>query len=570
MSNDIPEWITNLALDIYRLIQKYDALAPFQEKVREWAIGHEAEVNRHLEWRRQRNLHFEQTVNSDPRLQDEKSGPPDEGWEWEIQPLNISPQIDPDTKLPIKIVRAWVPPELSGDSQSDIKHILPLSREQQLSLTEKYTLLAAIYDFGRKGTDQIPPWDWTDLNTDVSSDELADVKKCLFFESLCGTASSLRQGDEGWLRAFLDDVENDLRKNVETDPDTKSEREGTIERHKPWYKKIWVLILGVAVLLGAILALIQIYESETCKNIINSLKRKPSAWTLNHISNGTIEPVSLTNTDMAKRIVLEYFQLNDDSISKFNAVWCDLASNGKSSEFYATYYHNQFTKYLTVFTTRGNVPENLFHRTSKGGYSLRGEHALINDVTYFLCATRVGSGGYLDLYVFQYDGINKLERVHTEASLFQGNLWVINNQIFLAGGNHRYELSYISDGFTLLDYDKRVQYLEDSASHVLAYHIDGIDFKITYDGKPIQFTLMGDYYTNNEPITLAMGEQIIEDDNIIGVEPQQIRLLSKRGEFEYRPGFFFSLIPTSVGLKELNISFNYETWYHIKVLVENN
>lgn len=276
MNNHIPEWITILALDIYRLIQKYDALASFQEKVREWAIGHEAKVNRHLEWRRQRNLHFEQAVNSDPRLQDEKSGPPNEGWEWENYPLNISPQIDPDTKRSIKIVKAWVPPELLRDSEPDIKHILPLSREQQLSLTEKYTLLAAIYDFGRKGTDEIPPWEWPDLNTDVSSDELADAKKCLSFESLCDAASSLRQDNEGWLRAFLDDVENDLRKNVETEPDTKSEREVTIERHKPSYKKIRVVTVGIIALLGGILALIQICESETGKNIINSLKRKPS------------------------------------------------------------------------------------------------------------------------------------------------------------------------------------------------------------------------------------------------------------------------------------------------------
>lgn len=213
MNNDIPEWITILALDIYRLIQKYDALAYFQEKVREWVLGHEAEVNRYIEWRRQRNLYFEQAVNSDPRLQDEKSGPPDEGWKWEIHPLNISPQIDPDTKRSIKIVKVWVPPELLEASEPDIKHILPLSREQQLSLTEKYTLLAAIYDFGRKGTDQIPPWVWPDLNTDVSSDELADAKKCLSFESLCGDVSRLEPGEEGWLKAMLDDVKNDLRKN---------------------------------------------------------------------------------------------------------------------------------------------------------------------------------------------------------------------------------------------------------------------------------------------------------------------------------------------------------------------
>jgi len=318
----------------------------------------------------------------------------------------------------------------------------------------------------------------------------------------------------------------------------------------------WGWIKKVGLILGIIVSLIVIVG--TCNKYIR--KDEPA-----------MEQVSFTyNTDMAKEIVKEHFQLNDDSISEFNAVWCDLISNGKSREFYATYYHNQFTKYLTVFTTRGNVSENLFHQNSKGGYDLQGAHVLINDITYFLCATRVGSGGFLNLYVFQYDGINKLERIHTEASLFQGHLWVMNNRIFLDGGNHRYELTYTSDGFNLIDYDKRVQYLEHSASHVLAYHIDGNDFKITYDGEPIQFTMIEDRYVNNEPITLSIDEQIIEDDNIIGVEPQGIRLLLRRGEFDYKQGFFCSLIPTGVGLKELSISFNYETWYHIKVLVETN
>ena len=35
MSDKIPEWITNLALDVYSLIQKHDAMPHFQEMVRE-------------------------------------------------------------------------------------------------------------------------------------------------------------------------------------------------------------------------------------------------------------------------------------------------------------------------------------------------------------------------------------------------------------------------------------------------------------------------------------------------------------------------------------------------------
>ncbi|MHC4791275.1 MAG: hypothetical protein ACYS8Y_07540, partial [Planctomycetota bacterium] len=64
--------------------------------------------------------------------------------------------------------------------------------------------------------------------------------------------------------------------NAETEPDTKSEREGTFEGRKPWRKKTWIIIVGFVTILTGLAALVYIFESETVKHFINSFKRKPS------------------------------------------------------------------------------------------------------------------------------------------------------------------------------------------------------------------------------------------------------------------------------------------------------
>ena len=105
--------------------------------------------------------------------------------------------------------------------------------------------------------------------------------------------------------------------------------------------------------------------------------------------------------------------------------------------------------------------------------------------------------------------------------------------------------------------------------HVLAYHIDENDLRITYDNKPIQFALCGKEYVNEDPIVLASDEQIIVDDNLVGQEIQIIRLLTNHSDFDFKPGFFYSLAPTGEGIKELGINYNYGRWYKIKVLVKD-
>jgi hypothetical protein len=210
MSENIPEWITKLALDIYKVLQQYKAMPRFHEMINKWAKNQEAEIDKLRTWNEKRRLHFEQTVTCNPCLQDEKTGPPEQGWQFENHIQHIMKNTESGIQRSYNIIKGWVPLELSNSKRPKITQLFPLRREYKLTLIEKYTILAAIYDYGRKGTEEVPPWKWPDFNLDVSSEALSDAKKCLFFECLCHSISELNPNVEGWLRAILDDVRKDV------------------------------------------------------------------------------------------------------------------------------------------------------------------------------------------------------------------------------------------------------------------------------------------------------------------------------------------------------------------------
>jgi len=208
MSDKIPEWITNLALDVHSLIQKHDAMPRFQEMVREWSEAHQREINKQREWKEERRQHFEENVNADPRLKDKKSGPPKDDWLWETHVFHPYQETESGLQRTDKMISAWVPPQLSISAEPEITHLLPLTREHELALAEKYTILTAIYDYGRKGTGKLPPWEWPkDWST---PDAMSSVKKCIFFENLCTSAAELPESDAGWIRTILHDVKSDV------------------------------------------------------------------------------------------------------------------------------------------------------------------------------------------------------------------------------------------------------------------------------------------------------------------------------------------------------------------------
>ncbi len=202
MDRNIPNWITNLALDIFKNIRQYEAMPRFQEMVNKWAEDHEAEIANEITWNKQRASHFEKNVATNDRLQNEQAGPPEDGWQFQnyVQHTGNSHNM----------IQGWVPPILSTSAEPEITHLLPLTRDHELTLHEKYTILSAVYDYGRKGTEGIPPWQWPSPDEWDKPGALSNAKRGIFFEILCDAVSDLGPDDEGWLRVILEDVKKDV------------------------------------------------------------------------------------------------------------------------------------------------------------------------------------------------------------------------------------------------------------------------------------------------------------------------------------------------------------------------
>lgn len=239
MNKDIPDWINTLALGIYQVIQKYDAMPRFQEMVNDWAEDHGAEVSDFLTWKKQRALHFENNVTTDVRLQDRQAGPPEDGWQFQGDVRLIEKQTESGLQSSPKLIQGWVPPELA--TRPEITRILPLSRDHVLSLVEKYAILATIYDYGRKGTAELPPWEWPDLGERQTPQGMANAMKCMGFEALCRYVEDFAPEEEGWLRAMLGEVEKDVAKWAGGQPsDLKDSVAGTVAETRTDRKIRWI------------------------------------------------------------------------------------------------------------------------------------------------------------------------------------------------------------------------------------------------------------------------------------------------------------------------------------------
>jgi hypothetical protein len=209
MRENVPKWMTDLALDIYKVVQKRGAMDRFREMVDKWASEHEADINNHLRWQERKREYFQQLSSGDPRLLDEDAGPPEQGWVYEIYVLHSVADPPAGSEIRSTTINGWVPPQLSVAAEPEIHHPLPLSADHQLSLEEKYLILAAVYDVGRKGTEQIPRWEWPrDWGEEGA---VSNAKKAIFLVSLRRDVLDMSVDDEGWLRTWLDCVKNDIQ-----------------------------------------------------------------------------------------------------------------------------------------------------------------------------------------------------------------------------------------------------------------------------------------------------------------------------------------------------------------------
>jgi hypothetical protein len=215
MSKDIPEWLTNLALDIYKFIQAHNVMPHFQKMVDKWAEQQKEESDRIKQWKDKRRRYFEEIVVSDDRLRNKSAGPPEENWQWESYIIHKYEKTESGLRHITQDVSAWVSMELSIAAEPEVRHILPLSNKYELSLAEKYAILAAIYERGRRGTEKIPLWDWPGPNHWSAPNALLNAKKCIFFEILSQSVLDISKDKEVWLRTFIDDIKKDISTRIE-------------------------------------------------------------------------------------------------------------------------------------------------------------------------------------------------------------------------------------------------------------------------------------------------------------------------------------------------------------------
>jgi hypothetical protein len=300
--------------------------------------------------------------------------------------------------------------------------------------------------------------------------------------------------------------------------------------------------------------------------------RKP-LW--NIVTSNIANNASIVSSDLARNIIQQYFHYKQVDIDISCFAWLDLSSSGKKTEFYAK-YNNGERDAVDVFTLRQGAPENIFHYLSQAE-DLKPAHFSVNDKTYFVFATKAGSGSFLSINIYSYDGISKLRLIDdVNEFLFQGDLWVIDNRVFISGANRKYELKMINSEFKLQPYLERLHFNTGSGSHILAYHIVKDKLEITYDDQRIEFAKLKDPNNNiiingrwmaTNPIEIGIDEQIIIDDNITDCEGRAIRLLADGDVIDFKDGFYSTMVPNRKGKLGLMINDSYGDWYEIDMII---
>ena len=198
---ELPAWINNLAADICKLIRQPGAKIRFKQRLKEWIEDRLAEHKAREDFWKRRRQHF-QEVYGDERVRDSDAGEPEAGWKWQKCWIRIPPEMG----LPCYIlVKGWVPLELALRSEPKVTQLFPLTNERELSLTEKYVGLYAVYDYAGKGTGKLKS-DWPEVlneNTAGAALKLQDLQDEI------AKVPELTPDHERWLRFHFVDVKMD-------------------------------------------------------------------------------------------------------------------------------------------------------------------------------------------------------------------------------------------------------------------------------------------------------------------------------------------------------------------------
>ena len=270
--------------------------------------------------------------------------------------------------------------------------------------------------------------------------------------------------------------------------------------------------------------------------------------------------------ERAKDIVTSYFNLNNIDIHK--VIWNNFSSSG--AEGFYIYYNNLERGFIDVFTVHLDKIENIFHEFVYPDEVVKEiAHINIEDKSYFIYATQAGSGGYLSIYIYKYDGIGKLILVYKEEGLFSGDLSIKNNTVYFHDSTKKYYLKYNNGNFERKIYTQRLSYEFGSSSHVLSLYFNNDDtLRVNYDKREVFFKKDNEKeMTSKETFAIEIDEQVFIDNNIIDAPSQAIRLFAD-GCWNFQEGFFPTLTPIRKGKGYISINYNYKMWYQINFIIE--
>lgn len=132
-----------IAVRVDEIVRDPAVMTVFRERMAVWRQDRDALFGEVHEKERKLHQHFSELVATDPRLQDESAGPPEEDWSFEYYP-------------PLRIC-GWVPEELWAVLVVDTEPPLPLPN-RSLTDNERVVCLAAVHDHLLRTAEPINPW----------------------------------------------------------------------------------------------------------------------------------------------------------------------------------------------------------------------------------------------------------------------------------------------------------------------------------------------------------------------------------------------------------------------------
>ena len=193
----VPVGIMRLAKKTHDVITECDALARFRKMVRRWAkaaLGLDLAFNRWLDGRLR---YFDELSKLPVRsaLRNVDFGPPSSSHSYESQLIATGDLIE--GWVPCKHAMCGAPPNPRG---------FPLERGRELSLEDRYAILAAIHDVALPGVRLVTPWSLEDRRRET----LGSMSGWHLFEMHMGHVCQLDESHEASLQVFLDEVVRDV------------------------------------------------------------------------------------------------------------------------------------------------------------------------------------------------------------------------------------------------------------------------------------------------------------------------------------------------------------------------